>query len=775
MLCSFHLVLASHVLELENRIKWLEGIVREKCPDVDLLAGPPAELRSRPAPPAIRIVTTGPDMHPPQSSISSTSSPVFALSPGSTCATPASFEFSPNASPGYLAPYSPYTFSDGGSPSPSPAPSSPLLPSPLLPLQDSISQDVGLFSLSAIEEPKYVGPSSGISFLRLVFQDTPEADFRPAEYDQSRDVKPSFGSSGRPWPGINTEPVALPNLEECGILSETYFTTVGLHYPFLHRPQFEACLEAVHQAANGAAFQLPPGYNMAVARFHVFLVLSISANILSSRMGHHMDSSSEGYFASAMRCVDAITLTGSIQAAQSALLLAMRSLHAPGGLNLWYLNAIIMATCIDLGLQRKIISFPGQDQSAIKRRVFWCAYVLDRNLGISLGRPFSLKDEAFDVDFPSEGDNDEELAHPASFSISGGPSPNSITARASFSGSIYLFRMTKILSDIKSTIYRVAQPSVEKLQVDLQGWQNSIYRQLAELREKARAALGASRRGSGGSGTHLGSGQMVELKYHEAIQLLFRPSPAFPRPTALGLQHCFTSAVETVRIYTKLKLYGELQYTWLTAQSIFLSGITMLYAHTSCREVQTQTAGEVLVEDIRSCSSLLESLATRWPIAQRSKARFDAQAQSALSSATTNSSRMLSPHDGPRRASSSSSHGRLFSEFQSQTLGVPSMSHHAAQQAPAQLGNTSSNWYSGDPASTTGGNGASTSMDTSWMGTINWGIATDSLVSGGGAGFEGMDPAGENLLSYLNTGSGAGSGGDTSMWGMEQGEHEAGL
>lgn len=763
------LALGSHVLELENRIKWLEGIIRENCPDVDLCGGPPAELRSRPTPPAIRIVTTGPDMHPPQSSMSSTSSPVFALSPASTCATPASFEFSPGVSPGYLAPFSPYTFSDGGSPSPSPGPSSPLIHSPLMLPQDPISQEVGLLSLSAIEEPKYIGSSSGISFIRLVLQDGQEPDFRPVEY-QSRDAKPSFGGSVRHWPGINAEPALLPNLEECGVLAGIYFTTVSLQYPFLNRPQFEACLETVHQADNGAAYQLPQGYTLAVARFQVFLVLSISANILSSRMGHHMDS--EGYFATAMRCVDDITLTGSVQAAQSALLLAMRSLYATGGLNLWYLNAIIMATCVDLGLQRKIISF-GQNQSAMKRRVFWCAYVLDRNLGISLGRPFSLRDEAFDVEFPDEGDNDEELTHPNAFSIGGGPSPNVVTAHASFSGSIYLFRMTKILSNIKITLHRVVQPSVGKWQVDLSDWQAGIHRQLTELRDQARSALGASRRSSGTGGTRLGNGQMVELKFYEAIQLLFRPSPAFPRPNSFEFQQCFTAAIETIRIYAKLKRYGELQYTWLTAHSIYLSGITMLHAYTNCREIQTQATSEVLLEDIRSCSSLLESLGARWPIAKLSKAKFDTQAHSIILLVTSNSSRMLSPNDGPRRASSSSQ-GRHFSEFQK--LEVPSMSHHATQQTQPQLGSTPSNWYTDPTAGTSSNSGADVLMDTSWMGAINWGAQTDLLVSNGGTGFEGMDPNDDNILSFLSAPvPEVGTCGDTSMWGMEQGEHDTGL
>ncbi|RPA93905.1 hypothetical protein L873DRAFT_1703538 [Choiromyces venosus 120613-1] len=473
----------SHVLELENRIKWLEDIVRARAPDVDLQAGPPAELRSRPSPPAIRIVTTGPDFHPPPSSMSSTSSPSFALSPASTCATPASFDFSPVPSPNYLALASPYTFSDGPSPSPSPAPSSPLLAaSPLFQPQDPVSQDVGLLSLSAFEEPKYVGSSSSVSFARLVFQDASSGELRQPDFDQGDgDIK-----SGLSWPGLDAKPAALPNTDECVILSSTYFTTIALQYPFLHRQTFDACLEATYHAENGAVHHLPPGYTTAVARFHVFMVLSIGANILSgrNRASRSIASDSEGYFASALQIVDDISITGSLAGVQSALLLAMRSLHASEGLNLWYLNAVIMATCVDLGFQRKIISYRGQDHAGIKKRIFWCAYALDRNLGIALGRPFSLRDESFDVDFPEEGDNDEELHHMTSISM-GSNIPGSIdNARASFSGSIYLFRMMKIISGIGTTIYRVSQPHVGRWQVDLPEWQMATYRQLTELRDQ---------------------------------------------------------------------------------------------------------------------------------------------------------------------------------------------------------------------------------------------------------------------------------------------------
>ncbi|KAG0131511.1 putative fungal-specific transcription factor [Tuber indicum] len=507
----------SHVLGLENRIKWLEDIVRARAPDVDLQAGPPVELRSRPSPPAIRIVTTGPDFHPPPSSMSSTSSPSFALSPASTCATPASFDFSPVPSPNYLAPVSPYTFSDAASPSPSSAPSSPLLASsPLFQPQDPVSQDVGLLSLSALEEPKYLGSSSGVSFARLVFQDASSGEFRQPDLDQGgRDVKPSLV-----WPGLDSKPAALPNTDECVTLSSTYFTTVALQYPFLHRQTFDACLEATYHAENGALHHLPPGYTAAVARFHVFMVLSIGANILSGRgrASRSMASDSEGYYASAMQIINDIGITGSLTGVQSALLLAMRSLHASEGLNLWYLNAVIMATCVDLGFQRKIVSYSGQDHAGIKKRIFWCAYAFDRNLGIALGRPFSLRDESFDVEFPEEGDNDEELHHMASLSMGSNMSGSIENARASFSGSICLFRMMKVISGIGTTIYRVSQPHVGRWQVDLPEWQMATYRQLTELRDQwpnGRAQISRS------SPTPLQAFSRVPETYRNSLAALF--------------------------------------------------------------------------------------------------------------------------------------------------------------------------------------------------------------------------------------------------------------
>jgi len=731
--------------------------VRARCPGVDLGIGPSVELRSRPSPPAIRIVTTGPDFNQPSQSISSTSSPIFALSPASTCATPVSFEFSsPGVSPGYLQPMSPFTFSDvGPSPTPSPGPSSPLL----LP-RDTLPHEVGLLSLSASEEAKYVGSSSGISFARMVFADSGGVDLQKSDEDL-RDFK-------RHIPSSTVEPIQLPKMDDCLMLSKSYFETVHLQYPFLHQPTFDGCLQAVYYDETT---NLPPNFSLATARFHVLLVLSIGEHIVSTRSGRHRDLS-EGYHAAALLLSNNITLTGSLQGAQSSLLLAMQSLYAMNGWNVWYLNAIIMATCVDLGLHRKVQDVPGdQCKAALRRRVFWSAYNLDRSLGVALGRPFSIRDESFDVEFPHDTDNDEELSNlplgtrPPTVSQSIG------TSRASFSYSIYIFRIIKILSKIKVMIYQVSPSTPSSWNADLPGWQMEIYRQLLELQEQIRTSLGGMRRASGSCSGQLTGGQLAELKLHEAIQLLFRPSPIFPRPTAYALQLCFNSAVEAIRIYNKPKRYSEplYPYTRLTEYSIFLSGITMLYCHRTCREVQDAVANDFLAKEIQSCSFLLADLAQHWPTAQKSRARFDALAHSTLAySSATASSRMLSPHDGPRRSSG----GSVRSFADSHTLEVPSMAT-ALGSSPSSHGSVSE-WYGAGvgmpPAGGGGGGGGGggdQGVDIGWMQNQSWDLQMapeDIMISGMEETTAGA-PADMDIMENLMTG-------DTTMWGMDSSQQQ---
>ncbi|KAI5792508.1 hypothetical protein DFH27DRAFT_485679, partial [Peziza echinospora] len=477
--------------QLENRIKYLEGMLSSRCPDLDFSeVGPTVELRTRPAPPSIRIVTSGPNLQPGPSSSQASSSPISAIS------TPISFDFSPGNHPMSYSPgFSPFSFSE---------PPSSAMPSPMLSPANSIAsmrpdynrtfanrtaQDLGLVAIGLTEDTsRYIGASSGFEFARMMFADCPMPKSRRGSTSEGLIRK-----RGR-WSDTQN-PTQLPNTDEMNQLTSIFFDNVNLQYPFLERQTFETCREIVYLSEKGgsASFNhirrttsipiLPPGHTLATARFHVFMVFATASSILCARSEHYKISDSEGYFNTAMSHVenDEVKLRGSIQGLQNLLLLAMYTLHVDGGggLSIWPLNSAAVAGCIEIGLHKNDIvslgesgkpftTVSGSSLAALKRRVFWSVYALDRNLGIMLGRPFALDESECDVDLPDNLVEERSVPVLDRLAVPVGVAGNSATlgpegqngagdgALTSISGTVHLLNMIRIASIIKTTLYRVS-------------------------------------------------------------------------------------------------------------------------------------------------------------------------------------------------------------------------------------------------------------------------------------------------------------------------------
>ncbi|KAF8430388.1 fungal-specific transcription factor domain-containing protein, partial [Tirmania nivea] len=485
----------SHVLELENRIKYLENLLVQNCPNIDLdTNGPHVELRSRPAPPAIRVVTSGPSLHPQFNSSINTSPPISAVS------TPASFEFSlePSGSglrPPYSPAFSPFSFSEppgSGMPSPMLSPSSPLLGhdygSAGSVFGNPIAQDVGLVTLGLTEDSsRYIGASSGYEFARVTFADWPASE--PPGPSAAVGDNPER-KRGR-WAGVKKSS-PLPSLEDGNRFASAFFDSVHPHYPFLERNTFEACREVVYSSEKGvtATFTalkrapsipiLPPNFTLPLARFHVFMVFAVGSIVLSAEKGQRPTADSDGYVVSAMAHVehDEVNLRGSLQGLQNLLLIAMYALHVDsgGGMSIWHLNSTLVAGCIELGLHKNaVVTMAGSGKVgpagtdsalvALRRRIFWSIYALDRNLGIMLGRPFALDENECDVELPENLLDDrpgsglvDRLSVQGGHSpggLQGGESADVLIGTSSFPGTVYLLQMTRITSVIKSTLYRI--------------------------------------------------------------------------------------------------------------------------------------------------------------------------------------------------------------------------------------------------------------------------------------------------------------------------------
>ncbi|KAJ5551788.1 hypothetical protein N7535_000271 [Penicillium sp. DV-2018c] len=324
--------------------------------------------------------------------------------------------------------------------------------------QSRPAHEIGLVSLSSDEAPRYIGPSSGYFLANLIFSNA------------GRRTGPSKGSdiSKQPIslsPGLFNSPAPLPSRKEDAMeLTSKYFSSVHLVYPFLHQPTHLARLEKLY---------IDEATPDAVDAFHVYMVLAISASDLSRRF--RIPLRAEGYYTAATRYFEHACAGGSLDGLQCLLLLMVYGVHNPScNINIWSLNYQCLGALIDLGLQRDVraspkfpISFLEQE---MRTRIFWVVYSFDRTLGTMMGRPIGVRDEACELRLPLNI-SDDELSR-----TNAGDDPQSHSI-SHMTYSIHLFRLARINSEIKYVMHsicmdppRYAYPPVP----DIHAWQMEI-------------------------------------------------------------------------------------------------------------------------------------------------------------------------------------------------------------------------------------------------------------------------------------------------------------
>lgn len=246
----------------------------------------------------------------------------------------------------------------------------------------TISEQIGLISVTNGADLRYLGPSSGLFFTKFVLAGLGKRILSVPD----RTSAPEFAHNSIFVPSDLLAPhqKGLPADErQARWLSQAYFEHVHLQFPLLH--------ESTHWETVSRAYGAAEIFS--VDKFQVFMVLAIGAAHLSRRTKVAL--SAEGYYFSATKLVDEILKTSSIASVQCILLLEIYAFNNPSsGLSLWSLHHHGLALAIELGLHRNV---PESTFSTFERelrtRVFWCTYTIDRLLSTLMGRPMGVVDE----------------------------------------------------------------------------------------------------------------------------------------------------------------------------------------------------------------------------------------------------------------------------------------------------------------------------------------------------------------------------------------------
>jgi len=182
--------------------------------------------------------------------------------------------------------------------------------------------------------------------------------------------------------------------------------------------------------------------------------------------------------------------------------------------------------------------------------------------------------------------------------------------------SIVLFKLAQLNSEIKYILHSISRdtPRYTYPQIpDIEAWQSDLYHRLE--------AIFADFPVFGDEDDHLT--KICQIRYHEIVMLLFRPTPRIRTPSKRSLLQCHSSAEATIRLWKELYDSDRMSYSWITIHSICLSGITLLYCIWMVPETAVAVKIDALTSTMRASSNILSAAGEHWTEARRSRNNLD--------------------------------------------------------------------------------------------------------------------------------------------------------
>ncbi|KAJ1332966.1 transcriptional regulatory protein GAL4 [Microdochium nivale] len=250
------------------------------------------------------------------------------------------------------------------------------------------------------DTPSVALHGAGLSFMSSLFTD-------PGWRSTHSDLLQSLTSASQAAAATpSVEPRDLPEFAtDAREHFDSYFREDHVQKPILSCADLDSLFNNVYP--QGATVM--PKQNLTRHTiFRAFMVMAIGT-IMPYRRGvcpHHPF----GFYLSAMRYFDATFSSSNLSAVQDLLLIARFGIYHHIGTSIWEIVRLCMRMCIEQGLHIKASLNdvrPLEDQ--IRRRVFWCTYLMDRYSSSTLSRPYAISDCDIEVPLVIDADDPDIL------------------------------------------------------------------------------------------------------------------------------------------------------------------------------------------------------------------------------------------------------------------------------------------------------------------------------------------------------------------------------
>lgn len=380
-------------------------------------------------------------------------------------------------------------------------------------------------SLPITDHVIVVGSAAGSTFARIFFK---QINLFPPH------------SSSNPVRGLAQDATdgyaALPPRSVARFLQHGYIARVHIWWPFLPLNLLRSSFEKLYgDLRNSGDFE----------KFLVFIVMALASAeyVADDEYIQMLDLNSPlAYYRTSLRFFSNFhDHPRDLQGLQAVLLLSVWMLNSGSTIDnndLWQLSRYAMSIAIELGLHRH---HPGWafsvEESEIRNRTWWCAYLLERQVAISTGRVLSIRDHAVRAPKPSAVSFDvlnhfEAVAAPM-FSQKGVGLFNHLLRLRQIAGrvleSVYIARDANGKAVLTS--FQEICSEFDNIQRDLEQWKRELDQDIKGTREYSE----------------------LKIEYCILVLLMNRPSSTFMIPSHQMVAVCSSAVSSAVNQWQKIE------------------------------------------------------------------------------------------------------------------------------------------------------------------------------------------------------------------------------
>ncbi|CAG8890278.1 unnamed protein product [Penicillium egyptiacum] len=441
-----------------------------------------------------------------------------------------------------------------------------------------LSTDVVLLSMNAAAEPSFIGATSGFSLSRLVEGILSESMLTERVRDNDTTVS-----------GQTPMPEQSEATDQEDVLVDTFFQRVHPRYPFLDEVSLRDLFRQTTRDKDHNAHNL----------FLLYMVYAIAARTIQLHPEMRRCTSPETYFTRALRHIDSALASQSLQRVQALLLIAVYLLRTPSNvsnLGSWHIIGLAIRHAVEMGLHRNLRDSRArqlnEDDLNLRNRVFWSAYVLDRAVSLTLGRPFALAEHEIDVP---------------------------VHDSRKYQSFTHMCHLRRLESRIHREIFGADVQEASDEKIDCFRYELDAWRLLAPVPVYVSSVLPGY--------SMYDTKEFFDIQYSKALRMLLQRRITMAKNETEGdalktveyLTLSARAAGDICQHYKVLHQRRPLGWNLLALHSIFTAGLTLLYSTWTRKERPDLVA----LEDIRACSSVLFAISEQWPSTKRFRDIFE--------------------------------------------------------------------------------------------------------------------------------------------------------